>query len=245
MSTTRGEHRSGIMTFFNSGTNESQAVGWCKFEDDFLGYQFMQTETGSTGIWKTVEVLLNTAVAVLANTENGVLSLILDSDVNAEDAVLYWGNQKGFNAKAGLIFEARVRVTVLPTLTADLVFGMAGDHNLDPDTVAQNAWFKCDGDGVVVAESDDGTTDNDDKSTGITAATTVWHVYRIDFTDIANVKFYIDGDRVASSTTFNMSAMSDANGILQPYFHINKTGDAAVGTLDIDYVRCWSQRAEV
>jgi hypothetical protein len=213
--------------------------------DDFLGSQLMTTETGSTGPWATVEVALNTAIAVRANEANGVVAMIMDADVNAEDAVLFWNDQRPINVKAGCVFETRINVAVLPTLTGQAVFGMAGDHNLDKDAVTEAAWFKLDGSGAVLAESDDTTNNEDDVATGVTAVAGTYNTYRIDFTNIADVKFYIDGVAVATGTTFDMSNLTDAEGMMQPYISLDKGADAGLGTLDVDYVRIWSERSEL
>ena len=213
-----------------------------KFEDDFHGLSLIAEESGSPGRWETVEVALNTAIGLLADYENGAASLLFDSDSNAEDAVLYWGNNRGVNLKAAAQIEFRARVTVLPTLTSQIVMGLAGDHNLDKDAVTEAAWFKFDGSGVALCETDDTTNNNDDKTTGITVTTAQWKVYKIDFSNLADVQFYIDGVHVVTGTTFNMSNLTDAEAVMQPYFSIDKGADAGLGNLDIDYVRTWSKR---
>lgn len=213
-----------------------------QFYDDFHGLSLRAEETGNPDRWETVEVNLNTAIGLLADYENGAVSLLFDADVNAEDAVLYWGDNKGVNVKAAAQIEFRARVTVLPTLTSEIVMGLAGDHNLDKDTVTEQAWFKFDGSGAAVAESDDTTNNNDDISTGVTVTTAQWKVYRIDFSVLADVRFYIDGAAVATGTTFDMSNLTDAEAVMQPYFSIDKGADAGLGNLDVDYVRTWSKR---
>lgn len=213
-----------------------------KYEDDFHGLSLIAEETGSPGRWETVEVNLNTAIGLLADYDNGAVSLLFDVDANAEDAVLYWGDNRGVNLKANAQFECRARVTVLPTLTSQIVLGLAGDHNLDKDAVTEAAWFKFDGSGAALAESDDTTNNNDDIATGVTVLTTEWRIYRIDFSNNADVRFYIDGVAVATATTFDMSNLTDAEGIMQPYLSMDKGADAGLGNVDIDYVRCWSNR---
>ena len=52
-----------------------------QFMDDFLGTEFLQTESGSDGVWSTVETNLNAALAVVADAENGQLSKPLNSSV--------------------------------------------------------------------------------------------------------------------------------------------------------------------
>ena len=207
------------------------------FYDDFLGTALREDE-----IWSTVQVNLNAAIAVVPDAAGGQVSLALDADNNAEDAVLYWGDQRGIDVSKQAVIEFRARVSVLPTLTAQIVIGLCGDHNLDKDAATESAWFKLDGSGAVLAESDDTTNDNDDKSTGVTVAATEWHIYRIDFTDLADVKFFIDGAGVATGTTFNMSNLAGAELILQPYVSLDKGADTGVGTVLLDYVKIWSNR---
>ncbi len=213
-----------------------------RYEDDFHGLSLIAEETGSPGRWETVEVNLNTAIGLVADYASGAVSLLFDADVNAEDAVLYWGDNRGFDLKANAQMEFRARVTVLPTLTAQIVMGVCGDHNLDKDAATESCWFKFDGSGAALAESDDTTNNNDDIATGVTVLTTEWRVYRIDFTNNADVRFFIDGARVAAGTTFDMSNLTDAEGVMQPYLSMDKASDAGLGNVDIDYVKCWSAR---
>ena len=239
----RHQFRNQMAEAFDSVTQERRPWGaYVLFEDDFLGADFMQTETGSTGPWSTVEVLLNTAIGILADQAGGVLRLVIDIDNNAEDAVIYWGNQRAINLKAGAVFECRAKLSVIPTLTTEIVFGMAGDHNLDKDSITEGAWFKFDGSAAAVAESDDTTNNNDDIATGVTVATNEYRIYRIDFTNLAKVLFFIDGVGVATGTTLDMSNLTDSEAIMQPYISMDKGGDVGVATFDIDYVRVWSRR---
>ena len=56
------------------------------------------------------------------------------------------------------------------------------------------------------------------------------------------MKFFINDDRVAAGTTFNMSQVSAL--ALQPVARIGKEGAAtSVGTLQVDYVRAWQRRS--
>jgi len=244
---TKSKYLDWNLIFYDRASIESVLpVAPVVFYEDFLGNDFLDTESGSVGIWETVEVNLNTAIAVRADTANGVLAMILDADSNAEDAVLYWGDQRGILVTAGAQFEARVNVATLPTVSTTLVIGMVDDHNLDKDTVNASAWFRIDsagGAGVVKVETDDTTNDNDDVSAGTTAVAGTYYILRIDFTTITDVRFYINGARVGSGTTFDMSNLTAAEAVMQPYFSLDKGSGTPVGTLDIDYVRIWSDRS--
>jgi hypothetical protein len=91
----------------------------------------------------------------------------------------------------------------------------------------------------LVVESDDGTTDKDDVATGQTLSTT-YKKFVIDFAGgKSDVKFYVDGVRVAASTTFDMSA---ATSSLQPYVQIQKTAATDADAVTIDYIKVVAKR---
>jgi len=234
----KGKWLNGILTFYDEQTFERvDNLAPVSFYDDFLGAAINTTD----GLWALVDVAGATE-ALVASAANGVFQLALTNANEAQDAVLYWGDQRGVDVGNKAIFEARVKLSVLPTGATCAVWGMANAHNLAKDSVTVAAWFRADGSGVVKVETDDTTNDNDDVATGVTVLATEWHIYRIDFSDLTDVKFYIDGVRVAGSTTFDMSNLTAAEQVCQPYFSLDKAAATTVGTMQIDYVRMWSQR---
>jgi hypothetical protein len=128
------------------------------------------------------------------------------------------------------------------TTGTELVFGLGSARNDTTDSVVANAWFKMVGANsttLVYVETDDGVRDNDDISSGATLGT-AFKKFFIDFSNKRDVKFYIDGVRVAQSTTFDMSGY--ASGV-QPYFQIQKTSDANTDSFTVDYIKIVSKRA--
>lgn len=242
---TKARYKNGFLEFYDSSTHETNPVGApVFFYDDFLGSNFLNTESGSDGVWTTVEVALNTVPAITDAVGNGVCSLIIDADNNAEDAVLYMGDVRSFNVKAGLVFECRLAIATPGTGIA-VVWGMAGDHNLAKDSVTEAAWFRMDASLALKVETDDTTNNNDDVSTGETLTTGAYHVFKIDFTDISDVRFYLDGASVATGTTYDMSNLTDAEGMMQPYFSLDKATGTGTASMLIDYVKIWSGRSEL
>lgn len=231
-------HNTGHQVFYNPTTFETISGSWPhKYIQEFDGGGTYATD--GTTHWTVVDVAGATE-AIVADT--GLFAIALTNANEAQDAVLYHNDNRTFNVMAGLVFETRVNVSVLPTGVATLVFGMSTDHNLDKDTVAEAAWFRLDGSGAIDVESDDNTNNNDDVTTGVTAVAGTFFIARIDFTTIADVKFFINGARVASGTTFNMSNLSATTRYMQPYFSLDKGAAADVGTLQIDYVKIFSDR---
>jgi len=206
------------------------------FYDDFLGDSI-------DALWTSIDVSSagDSTPLLAADVGNGVCRLPLDVTSEAQETGLTWGDQRPFVLNQGLVFECRLALQTLPTLLSEAVWGLAGDKNAVADTVAEGIWFKADGDGVIVAETDDATTNNDDKSTGVTVTAGLYKVYRIDCTVTTDIKFYINGVRVATGTTF------DASGVptlaLQPYIHSAKASGAGLGVVDVDYIRIWQNRS--
>lgn len=249
---TRAKHVGGNLTYYDSATHERVLPVYpLVWMDDFLGAGGLATvpdsgseENGFPWVKLAVQTGGTVLTAHVADGANGQFQLALDNTSEAQDAVLYFGDQRGFSVKHDAIFETRVRLSVLPTTGVTAVFGLAGDHNLAKDSVTEHAWFRAQASAAILAESDDTTNDNDDVATGVTVLATEWRTYRIDFTNLADVRFYIDGVAVGIGTTFDMSNLTDAEAVMQPYFSLDKASGTGVGTMLIDYVRVATNRAE-
>ena len=225
---------------FPAAAGGNSGGGGVRFFDDFFGSDLLKAESGSQGIWTVAEVALNTAIEVIDAQDNGVVQLEIDVDSNAEDACLYFGDVRGFPVDQNLIFEARIQLSVLPTTGVAVAIGMAGDRNVDLDTITESAWFRLQAGADLLLETDDTTNNNDDQDTTFDIVVSTWYVLKIDFSDLTDVKFYVDGVEYLASTTFDMSNLTSAEAQMQPYFCLDKASGTGVGTLLIDYVdiRC-------
>lgn len=241
-SRTRSQYRSGIQTFYDDQQNHEvvHPMSPCRFQDDFF-YKTLPT----TDLWTAVDVssVGNTTPVMVADGANGVARMPLDATSEAQESGLTWNDQRPLVLNQGLIFECALNLSTLPTLLSIAVWGLAGDKNAVADTVAESIWFRTEGNGVVTVECDDTTagTTKDDIATGTTLLSTTKSIFRIDCSVIADCKFYINGARVASGTTFNMSAVPTL--ALQPYFHIAKASGAGLGVMDLDKVAIWQRRS--
>ncbi len=124
------------------------------------------------------------------------------------------------------------------TSAVDFNIGLANATNTtDADTIAESVFFHIDGGALdLFAESDDGTTEvaATDTTVNVTAGSAVSDRFEcwIDARDPASVKLYVNGVRVLSATTFNISAATGPLGILA---HLEKTtGTATAGPIYID-----------
>lgn len=232
----------GKQVFYDDSTFETLMNSYPKqFVEEFKGAAGGSVFDG-TMIWKVIEVgaSTNPTVAVVADKDQFLLHLSADNE--AQDVVLYQNDNKTFDVGEGLIFETRVNMAVAPGTGVTAVFGMCGDHNLDKDSNTEHAWFRFDASMACKVETDDTTNDNDDVATGVTAVAGTYNIFRIDFTDTSDVKFFIDGARVASGTTFDMSNLTASEQQMQPYFSLDKASGTGLGDINIDYVKIFSNR---
>jgi hypothetical protein len=212
------------------------------YEDDFIGTSatFPASADPATP-WLVVDTSSAGSPTYVRNASNAVLTLAATSEV--ENVCLAHGDALSFDIDSILRVEMRVKLGA-STITSgtELVFGVGSARSDTADSVAANAWFKMVGatsTTLVVVESDDSVNDNDDKATGVTLGTT-FKEFIIDFSGgKSNVKFYIDGVRVATSTTFDMSNYSSN---LQPLIQLQKAANTNVDSVSIDYVRITCRR---
>lgn len=239
------EYRNGIPVMRDASTGESTPLG-APFHDhdDFGGAcglaAIPAASSEEAGVkWVAIDVGAATQAYV---ADASAIAIALTNASEAQDAAVDYGDQLSWDVTNGGEMEFRAKLTVLPTTGVVCVAGIAGPHNLDKDTVANHAWFRWQASAVLLTESDDTTNDNDDTATGLTTVVSVYHIYRIDFSNLASVKFYVDNARVSSATTFDMSNLTAAEKIMQPYFSLDKASGTGVGTLQIDYMQFWGPR---
>lgn len=236
-------HNTGRQVFFDGSTFETLWTGFpVQFIEDFLGAAVEPFD--GTINWNVIDVSAagTGTTAIVADSSNGQFRLAHDAQDEAQDMVLYQNDNKTFDVGNGLIFETRVNMAVSAGAGVVAVFGMCGDHNLDKDSVTEHAWFRLQASDSILCETDDTTNDNDDEDTGLDVTNGTFNIFRIDFTTLADVKFFIDGVRVCSSTTFDMSNLTAGEQQMQPYFSLDKASGAGLGTMDIDYIKIFSNR---
>jgi len=239
MGSTRAKWRANQLAFYDGGTYETVLpLGNQYLYDDFFGTAI------NTDIWNGI----NTNEATCTAT-GSIVTAAITADVTAQDAGVV-GLGLEWNTEHGLIFEARVAVAVAPTLDGEVMIGVQGEayasasnQILNADEVAScyaafGFYATLDAGLGCVIRTYDGATNSGIIDTATDVAVNIYHIYRIDFTDISSVKFYIDGVGVATGTTFDFS--NGANQMVIPVVVAEKTGaDAALGSILVDYVRMW------
>ncbi len=210
------------------------------FKDDLV----IPASAGSSAFTKT---LVQTGGSpTVAPSSDGVV-LTLDATSEAQAANLLQGDVLLFDIDDLIYIRGKAKLSTASLGSGiDAVFGLAGAYNATLDTIAQNCWFKCAGSNSVLIETDDGTTDTDDKDTGMTLKTD-WRSWAIDFSSgvlsqappatskggKASVRFYFENDSgqlmpVAEQTNFDMSAYS---GSMQLFAAMRKASGTDAGSL--------------
>jgi len=173
-----------------------------------------------------------------------VATLTLAATNEIENVCLHFGDALDFDIDDIQRVDMRVKIGASAfTSGSILTFGVGSARADDADTIAASAFFKMVGansTSLVYVESDDGTNEVAATSSGTTLGTT-FKRFTIDFSGgKSNVKFYIDGQRVAASQTFDMSGYSSG---LQPIIQLQKTANGNVDSVIVDYVKVTTRRA--
>jgi len=210
--------------------------------DDFNGaVATFPTSADPATPWLVADTSSAGSPVYTKGTSEATLTLAATSEV--ENVCLSFGDALDIDIDDIQRVEMRVKISA-STMTSGsiLAFGLGSARNDTLDSVTANAWFRMEGANsttLVYCESDDGVNDNDDKSSGVTLGTT-FKEFVIDFTGgKSNVKFFIDGQRVASTTTFDMSNYSAG---LQPIVQIQKAANTNANGVVVDYVKIVAKR---
>jgi hypothetical protein len=210
--------------------------------DDFIGTPVTFPTSANIGTPWLTDVTGAAPPTHVRSGSNAILTLTADNQ--AQILGLHHNDSLAFDIDDILNVEMRVKIGAATfTSGSILVFGVASARNDTADSVGEHAWFRMEGANsttLVYCESDDGTRDVNDISSGKTLGTT-YKKFVIDFSGgKSNVKFYIDGDRVAASQTFDMSAYSSG---LQPLIQLQKAANTNADVCTVDYVRIRSRRS--
>lgn len=213
--------------------------------EDFLGPQTLTASPANSDQWDIADTSSAGTPTYTVGGVNGEATLAFDSQAEAQNVCLFQSDVLNYDIDLLQRIEFRVKVTAAVGGTLDsatsVAIGLASARNDAIDSITAHASIRAIGSNAIVVETDDGSTDKDDVATGVSFVSGTYKKCVIDFTGGSeNVKFYIDGVRVAASTTFDMSAYTSG---LQPYCQLQKTADANVDSVTIDYIKIVSKRA--
>ena len=206
---------------------------------------FTTTSTGEMG-WTIADTSSAGTPTYLCLTDNGgAAKLLLASTSEAENVCLYQGDVLPYDLALLQYVKFVAKVGGVDAVTT-LTMGVGSARNDTEDSVSINAWFRMEGSAsttLVVCETDDGTTDYDDKATTVALSST-YKEFVIDFTNgLSDIRFYIDGARVASGTTFTLASIT-ADQNVQLIVQLAKASGTGVPSVTISKVEVQFKTAD-
>lgn len=210
-----------------------------EYVDDFFGTSAtFPTSADPATPWLIADTSAAGTPTYVRNAGDAVLTLASTSEV--ENVCLYHGDALSFDIDGIFCFETRLKVSGCTSGTSQ-TWGLGSARNDDPTAMTALALFRMVGatsTTAVTVETDDNVTDVAPVTSGQTLSTT-YKRFKIDFSNKKDVKFYIDGVRVATSTTFDMSGYTAG---LQPIIQVQKTSSANTDSITVDYVKINGKR---
>lgn len=146
----------------------------------------------------------------------------------------------GFSYAANPIVELAFRGAVGSGSASDFSLGVANaTHASDADSITDSCFIHLNGNDLnIYAECDDGTNETAATDTLIDYVATAVLGSRvecwIDMRDMSSIKFYIEGARVLSGTTFSMAASTATLFLLA---HLEKSSGTETASIIIDWLR--------
>lgn len=221
------------------------AKDFVMYETDFHGFGIF-TSTLATNQGQLLVADTSAAgtptYAYVDDSSSGEVAVDMDTQAEAQSVCLYMNDVKQFDIDK--ITEANFRVKMNQAAldaTTMFAFGLTGDRNDTIDTIDPAVLFRVVGadDTTAVVVESMATAGNDDVATGKTLIN-VYKDFKISFaTGTSDVRFFIDGEPVGTSTTFDMSAYTAS---LQPFFQIQKTSDANANGFTVDWLQIRGRR---
>lgn len=234
-------------SFYDRNTDETLArFQPVQVDEDFIGAGhanipvFGSPATGYSWVQKTVKTAGTPSVAIVANSAGGIVSLALDATSEAQEATLYANDQRNWDVTKNLSLDIRAGFSVVPGAAVEAVFGLMSAWASGPDNNAYYIRFQASASGLIYMQTKDGVNTISAPTT-ITLAAASFSVFRIDASDVTNIRFFIDGIEYSTPHQFSFAATSP-NSILQPYASVYKSSGAGVGTLQVDMIQVSADR---
>lgn len=242
------DRTTGDIVVFVNGVEDSRlpSANRCRIFEDFIGTTVISATVGPNGLRiKDTSTAGSPTLAVKQEVSGGVFEMAFDNTNEAQVLTLYSGDNQVVDYSKKPVFKCRMKIPVAPLSTDFLVWGLATAQNDTEDSVATNAWFRIEGANLAVKlETDDGTTDTDDKDPSLTLTADTWYDFLIDLANTSNVKFYYRNSNTPSNgtawtsltvpgTTFSIAANTTN---LQPFLQLRKTGGTGTTGIQMDYL---------
>jgi len=237
---------SGYATWLESTTHERVFIGApISFTDDFLGAGpgAGVPAAGSPVLgypWVKKLQGTPTGVAIVANGLGGLMQCALAATSEKEEATLYQNDQLTWDSTKTIIYQSRVKLSVLPSATGvEAVWGLSSAWIDGPDNATYYIEFGITGSGGGLnMRVQDGVSQRA-VSTGYTVDTN-FHLYRSEMDTSGDLHFYVDGTEYSTSTSPLTWGATSAP--LQLYHSVYKPSGTGVATMVTDSINAWSPR---
>jgi hypothetical protein len=169
----------------------------------------------------------------VASSATGELAIDMAADVEIENLTLFQDDILQFDIDDLIDVSWKVKMNqATPDSTSMFSIGVIGTRNATIDSIAQSALFRLVGaSAALTVETDDGTNQTSLVTTNRTLAAAYKTLTMSFVTGKADIRFFIDGNPVATDTTFSMAAYS---GKLQVFAQIQKTADSNEDGFTVD-----------
>ncbi|MBW3540755.1 MAG: DUF2190 family protein [Planctomycetes bacterium] len=217
-------------------------------DEDFVGdWAAAATALGGEGKYAWTKTETNGLGVTSVDAARGIVKFAADAVLEAATATLFMENSPLDPSKGGIAEFILGVFDIGDAAAVDIDFGLASDdHATDFEAIAEFIAFHLDGtDLSLKIHSDDGTTDTAAVDTTVDLVDDTYYVFRIDYTDLADVKFYYRAlgasawTRLLDGTTFAVSAAS-ANWT--PIVMVEKTSDDTTFDVRCDRIRVQAPR---
>ncbi len=204
---------------------------------DFVGHNdsFGNASAGSLAPLTILDTSISGAptYGYVASSASGELAVDMAADVEIENLCLYQGDVLTYDIDDLMDVSWKVKMNqATPDAATMFSIGLAGSRNAAIDSIAQSVLFRLVGaSAAVTVETDDGTKETSLVATGKTLAA-AYKTLTISFAaGKADVRFFIDGEPVATGTKFSMATYT---GSLQVFAQIQKTADSNTDGFTVD-----------
>lgn len=217
--------------------------------NDFILEEHFVKDAGDTlpDAWGIDAETANSTEDYVTDQACGIYTLQHDATAEAQSMQLFATDNLWIDLFEKPIIEWRCRLDLTGTNalgSADqrVVVGVCSGHTnaedaLDATTV--NAWFRMEGTSAnILVETDDDSTNTDDQDSGVDLVDNTWTHFKIDFSNLADVKFHIDGVEQSGSAMVMSNISSSV--LVQPIACIQRDGGAELEKVYVDVFKVTS-----
>lgn len=218
--------------------------GVIEFIDDFNRQETfaVSPNVGHNGWCSKITKTGGSPTLLCVNADGGQAAGTLAATSEVEVVTLYQGDVLPYAATSLQQLDILLAVTGVDANTT-VAFGLSTAENDTPTSMTNFVLFLINGGtstSNIVISGKDGTNTYSNIATGTTLGST-FKKFVVDFQNgIADVRFFIDGARVAAGQTFNFGAFTSSS-LLQPIVQIGKSTGTGVGAFKLDRVRIQSR----